>query len=78
MDFVVYGEDAFVAIEVKRSRTVTAKDVRPLTAFLEDYPQAKACLLYGGRERLKINNVLCLPCDEFLKNLAPNAPVPLD
>lgn len=78
VDFVVYGEDAFLAIEVKRSRTVSRKDVRPLLAFMEDYPQAKTCLLYGGKDRLKINGVLCLPCEEFLKNLVPNKPAPMD
>jgi len=78
VDFVVYGEDTFLAIEVKRSRSVSSKDVRPLLAFLEDYPKAKACLLYGGRERLKVNGILCLPCEEFLRRLTPDAPAPLD
>ena len=78
VDFVVYGEDIFQAIEVKRSRTVSGKDVRPLLTFREDYPQAKICLLYGGKERLNINGVLCLPCEEFLRNLLPNALPPMD
>lgn len=78
VDFIVYGEDAFLAIEVKRSRTVSSKDVRPLLAFREDYPQAKACLLYGGRERLKVNGVLCLSCEEFLRGLVPDAPAPVE
>ena len=78
VDFVVYGEDTFLAIEVKRSRSVSRRDVRPLIAFREDYPQATGCLLYGGRERLRINGVLCLPCEEFLRELRPGAPVPMD
>jgi predicted AAA+ superfamily ATPase len=78
VDFIVYGEDTFLAIEVKRSRVVSSKDVRSLRAFQEDYPQAKVCLLYGGKERIKINDVLCLPCEEFLTNLVPDAPVPID
>ena len=78
VDFIVYGEDTFLAIEVKRSRVVSSKDVRSLRAFREDYPQAKACLLYGGRERIMINDVLCLPCEEFLSNLVPDAPAPID
>jgi predicted AAA+ superfamily ATPase len=72
VDFIVYGEDTFLAIEVKRSRVVSSKDVRSLRAFREDYPQAKACLLYGGRERIMLNDVLCLPCEEFLTNLVPD------
>lgn len=78
VDFVVYGEKTFLAIEVKRSRTVSSKDVRALLAFREDYPQAKVCLLYGGKERLKVNDVLCLPCEDFLRNLVPDAPAPMD
>lgn len=78
VDFVVYGEDAFFAVEVKRSRVVSGKDVRSLRTFQEDYPEAKTCLLYGGKERLRINDVLCLPCEEFLANLVPGAPAPID
>ena len=74
VDFVVYGEDSFLAIEVKRSRTVSSKDVRSLAEFVNDYPQAKACLLYGGHERLRLNGIICLPCEEFLRNLRPGAP----
>ena len=77
VDFVVYGDDTFVAIEVKSSRDVSSKDVKPLLAFRQDYPQAQACLLYGGRERLKIEGVLCLPCEEFLRHVTPNHPLPL-
>ncbi|MBN1942550.1 MAG: ATP-binding protein [Phycisphaerae bacterium] len=78
VDFVIYGEDTFLAIEVKRSRTVTSRDVRPLSAFRDEYPQASVCLLHGGRERLKVNDVPCLPCKEFLLNLVPDAPAPVD
>ncbi|MCY2925122.1 MAG: AAA family ATPase [Planctomycetota bacterium] len=78
VDFIVYGEDTFLAIEVKRSRNVSSKDVRPLLAFREDYPEAKACLLYGGKDRLEVNGVLCLPCEEFLRGLLPDSPPPLD
>jgi len=78
VDFVVYGEDCFLAIEVKRSRTITSKDLRPLQAFREDYPQAKACLLYGGKERLKVKGVLCLPCEQFLMNLVPGEAAPME
>jgi alanine-alpha-ketoisovalerate/valine-pyruvate aminotransferase len=33
-------------------------------------------LLYRGRERLKINGVLCLPGEEFLLGLHPQKPLP--
>jgi predicted AAA+ superfamily ATPase len=71
VDFVVYGADVFVAIEVKRSRQVHSTDLRALKAFGEDYPEAKLCLLYMGQEELKMGEVLCLPCDKFLRTLHP-------
>ena len=75
VDFVVYGEDVFVALEVKRSRNVHHTDLRALKAFKEDYPEAQVCLLYMGQEEIKISDVLCLPCETFLKNLHPQAPI---
>lgn len=71
VDFIVYGENSFMAIEVKHSRNASAKDVKPLQAFLEDYPSAKACLLYRGNTRLKIGGVPCIPCGDFLSSLKP-------
>lgn len=75
VDFVVYGADVFVAIEVKRSRNVHHTDLRALKAFQEDYPQAATCLLYMGQEEIRINNVLCLPCESFLARLNPGNPI---
>lgn len=77
VDFVLYGQDTFAAIEVKSSRSVSSRDVRPLRAFAADYPQAKTCLLYCGSERLKIDGTVCLPCAEFLRQLVPDAGLPL-
>lgn len=71
VDIVVYGKDGLWAIEVKNSKKVYKEDLRPLKAFLEDYPECRAFLLYRGSERLKIEDVLCIPCQEFLANLQP-------
>lgn len=75
VDFIVYGATQFWAIEVKNSSKVLNQDIKSLEAFLKDYPEAKAILLYRGTDRVKINNVLCVPCDEFLKQLRPNQPI---
>ena len=75
VDFIIYGQDTFLAIEVKSSRRVSSKDVRALKAFQEDYPQARACLLYGGRDRLLVEGIPCLPCAELLPRLTPDATV---
>lgn len=71
VDFVVYGKDVFWAIEVKHAARVTSKDLRALRAFREDYPEANACLLYMGKERLAIDGITCMPCEEFLLGLHP-------
>lgn len=76
VDFVLYGPGCFVAVEVKAARRVERRDVRPLRAFCDDYPEARPLLVYGGTERLRVNGVLCLPCDQFLRNLRPNSDLP--
>jgi uncharacterized protein len=58
---VLYGEHGLIAIEVKKSRTVTAKDVSSLKSFREDYPAADLVLLYGGTERLQMGPVSVIP-----------------
>jgi predicted AAA+ superfamily ATPase len=76
VDFVVYGPSGFWAIEVKHSRTIRSKDLRPLKSFKEDYPEAKTRLLYRGDEKLEIDGTLCLKCDEFLGSLVPGEDIP--
>ena len=75
MDFVVYGESGFWAVEVKNARYIRSRDLYGLNAFREDYPQAQALFLYGGLEKLKIGDVLCLPCADFLSGLLPGKPL---
>jgi predicted AAA+ superfamily ATPase len=77
VDFVIYGPETMLAIEVKASSTLHNSDVRSLRTFLEDYPQARGCLLYGGRERIRVSGILCVPVDEFLRNLVPGAAAPV-
>lgn len=71
VDFIIYGENEFAAIEVKNSEKVTSKDLRALNSFSEDYPEAQCILLYRGSRREFINNVLCIPCEDFLRELQP-------
>ncbi len=71
VDFVVYGEQTFFAVEVKNSRNAYRRDLRGLQTFKEDYPPAKVCLLYRGSERLNLDGILCIPCEQFLLSLRP-------
>lgn len=75
IDFVVHGRLGFWAIEVKNSTTIHSSDIRGLTAFKQDYPDAKTILLYRGKFRLRKKDVLCLPCDEFLRAIIPDMPL---
>ena len=73
IDFVVYGETGFHALEVKNSVRVRPEDLRGLKKFGEDFPESRRWLLYRGKERLLINDILCLPCEEFLLDLKPDS-----
>ncbi|MBW1802646.1 MAG: DUF4143 domain-containing protein, partial [Deltaproteobacteria bacterium] len=75
VDFVFYGRDTFCAIEVKNTSRVHSKMLKGLLAFKEDYPEASLCLLYRGKERLKVKGILCLPVKEFLVNQRPDKPI---
>ncbi len=70
VDFVLYGESGLFAIEVKNRGTLHPRDFRGLNAFVEDYPEATPVLLYGGPRTFR-RGVLCLPCEGFLRRLAP-------
>lgn len=73
IDFVLYGEPEFHAIEVKNSARVRPEDLRALKKFGQDFPESRLWLLYRGKERLLIDGVLCLPCEEFLLQLKPDS-----
>ncbi len=76
IDFILYGPDLFYAIEVKHSDKIHRTDLRGLKAFRDDYPEAKTLLLYRGKEKIMVDDILCVPCGEFLKNLYPGKELP--
>lgn len=78
VDFVVYGPQGFWAIEVKRSRDISHQDVKSLCSFKEEYPESTCFLLHPGKIRQKVRDILCIPLEEFLKNLSPLKPILAD
>jgi predicted AAA+ superfamily ATPase len=76
VDFVVYGPRRFAAVEVKNSGTVRPADLRGLSAFAEDYPEARTLLLHRGSRPLRIGPHLCLPVAAFLSELVPGSDLP--
>lgn len=76
VDFIIYGPFGLYALEVKHANKISSSDTKSLNAFISDYPTAKAILLYRGEKRVMENNILCMPCEQFLLNLIPNEPLP--
>jgi hypothetical protein len=69
VDLVLYGERGIKAIEVKRSSRVRDNDLRWLHAFLNDYPMARAWLVYTGTHRYREGAVEIVPLADFLTEL---------
>jgi predicted AAA+ superfamily ATPase len=78
VDFIVYGDLGFHAIEVKNSRRVDKPDLRGLRAFLDDYPEAEAGLIYRGEDRRRVDGIWCIPAQEFLKGIQPGQAMRFD
>ena len=72
VDFILYGEHHFHALEVKNAKQIHPKSLRSLKTFMIDYPEASAILLYRGAEKLMVDGILCCPVDDFLLQLKPN------
>ena len=72
VDFVVYGDSHFYALEVKNTAQIRPADLQGLKSFGEDYPESSRYLIYRGTERMVRDGILCLPCEEFLMGLKPD------
>ncbi len=75
VDFILYGPEQFWAIEVKNNKHISPADLSGLAAFKKDFPESTPILLYRGNERRMQKGILCLPCEEFLKQVAPDQPL---
>jgi predicted AAA+ superfamily ATPase len=71
VDFVLYGPKGIFAFEIKRTRSLSSKDIKALSAFQEDYPEAKIYILFGGMRKEYYGNITVIPFQEALKEL-PN------
>lgn len=70
VDLILYGEKGLHAIEVKRSDKIRKEDTESLLLFKSDYPMAKLHLIYGGKEKVQLNNGITLwPIQLFLKDI---------
>ncbi len=69
VDFILYGEKGFKAIEVKRSANIRESDLKNLRTFRSDYPEADAYLFYGGTDERNFDGIKALPTKSALKQL---------
>ena len=76
VDFILYGPLGFLAFEVKNA-TQLYYDFKGLKAFHKEYPEAQVVMVYRGKKRLVINDILCIPCEELLLKINPNHPISL-
>lgn len=67
VDFVLGGGE--VAIEVKGSRRLDERDLRPLIAFSEEYSPKKAVVVCNEREERRLGAIRIMPWQRFLDRL---------
>ena len=70
VDFVLYGPRGIKAFEVKRTAKVQKKDLKGLSAFRKDYPEAQLYFIYGGERRMQQEEIDIIPMETCLKELA--------
>lgn len=75
VDFIIYGPRGFWAIEVKRSSNLSPDDVRGMTAFKEEYPEAICFFVTLSKHRENYRGFPVIPMEEFLLNLSPENPI---
>ena len=71
VDFVVEGPDRLLPIEVKSTRSLGKRDLRGMTAFLEEYSTTTpfGLMIYGGREWIRpARNIVAIPWSAFAGN----------
>jgi len=69
VDFILYGDDGFIALEIKRKKVITPKDLSGLRSFKQDYSAASSILLYGGDQQLQIGETRVLPMEYALTHV---------
>ncbi len=66
VDFVLYGQKAIKAFEVKRTARFSTDMLKGLKAFREDYPTAQGYFFYGGDRRFYEDGIAVIPMAEAL------------
>jgi len=67
VDFIL--GDGEVAVEVKGQSYVGSRDLRPLTAFMEEHAPKKALIVCNEKEARVVGKIRILPWARFLEDL---------
>ncbi|HLD84770.1 MAG TPA: ATP-binding protein [Coxiellaceae bacterium] len=71
VDFVLYGQQALFAIEIKHTKNIQGKMLIGLKHFKIDYPMAKCFVLYLGEHTLYLqDDITAMPFSDGLKKLS--------
>jgi len=66
VDFVLYGEPGFHAIEVKASsRLRDTEDLKGIRAFLDDYPEATGTVFHTGTQTRHLERIVIRPVTDL-------------
>jgi predicted AAA+ superfamily ATPase len=76
VDFVVYGPKGFWAYEVKRSSHLAPQDIKGLSAFKEEYPEASCALVAPIKYPEIYRGFPVVPIETFLMNISPEELLP--
>lgn len=70
VDFIFYGENGFIAVEVKRTADIDGARMGGLKLFHQDYPQAKCYLACGAPRREYHGGIEVWPFKDLIVNLS--------
>ncbi len=69
VDFILYGKNGLIAIEVKCKKNPTKNDLKGLLAFKKDYPEAKCYMFCNVKHREYHKDFEIVPIEEAIKNI---------
>jgi predicted AAA+ superfamily ATPase len=69
IDFILYGEKGFHAIEIKRTSRISRETLSSLLSFSADYPSANLFLFYSGKRKLREGRIQIIPAEDALREL---------
>ena len=64
-----------LVLNVEYSKVESRDEASPIGEVQVEQGEARALLLYLGEDRLRLGDVDCIPCAEFLASVVPGEPL---